>query len=225
MYFGQRLIIITGHYGSGKTNVAVNLALRLAAEGEKTALLDFDIVNPYFRAADSRDRLIRAGIRCIIPEYANSNVDIPSLPSEVASVFCNTDERAVFDVGGDDAGATALRVYRAKIIEAGYDMAYVFNSYRPLTATPEEAMELLREIEYRSGLRATALVNNSNLGEMTDAATVEASREYSARLAELSGLPLAFCSVMSGIKPDMAPLFEMKQATKKYTEFAHSEGE
>ncbi len=187
----KKIIIVTGHYGSGKTNLAVELALQLAARHRAVAMADMDIVNPYFRAADSADKLQKSGIRCILPAFANSNVDIPALPPELYALFDpNNKEIAVLDVGGDDAGATALGMYRRHIAALPYEMLYVINCYRPLTPTPEETVEIMREIEYASGLKCTAIVNNSNLGAESDAEGFLSSFDYAEKTAALAGLPL-----------------------------------
>ncbi len=194
----KRIIIVAGHYGAGKTNVSVELALRHAGRG--SALVDLDTVNPYFRAADSVSELRRAGVRTILPEFANTNVDIPTLPPDIASVF-TSDEIVIFDVGGDD-GASALGVYKNGIEAAGYEMLYVINMYRPLIADPGCAVSLMREIESYSRLRFTGIVNNSNLGDETTRRDVEASLPYAEAVASLSGLPVVFTSV---IGEDRAP--------------------
>ncbi len=190
----KRIIIIAGHYGAGKTNVSIALALKIKAESpsKKIALIDLDTVNPYFRAADSVGRLREAGIRPIVPEFANTNVDIPTLPPEIASVFLS-DETAIFDVGGDD-GATALGVFEADIKRIGYEMLYVTSMYRPLTETPEDALSVMREIEDFSRLSFTGIVNNSNLGAETDADTVLSSLEYAEELGKLASLPVVYTS-------------------------------
>lgn len=192
----KRIIIIAGHYGSGKTNVAVNLAFRMKSDApeKSVTLIDLDTVNPYFRAADSAAPLRDAGIRVIIPEYANTNVDLPTLPSEIASVFL-TDETVIFDVGGDD-GATALGVYEREIKAAGYEMYCVINMYRPLTESPEDTLSDLCEIEEYSRLRFTGIINNSNLGDETTKQTVEASLQYADRTSELAKLPLVYTAVI-----------------------------
>lgn len=189
----RKIIIVAGHYGAGKTNIAVNLTLFMS-NNDSVALIDFDTVNPYFRAADAKAELIAAGVRPIIPEYANTNVDIPSLPPETASVFA-CDGRAVFDVGGDE-GAVALGVYEKDIKASGYDMIYVVNMYRPLTATPEDAVYILREIEGYSRLKFTGIVNNSNIGRDTTHDDIIASVPYADRISELTGLPLLFTSIL-----------------------------
>jgi len=213
-----RLIAVVGHYGSGKTTVAVNLAMRYAEAGERAAIVDFDIVNPYFRTADAKGELEAAGVHCVLPPLANTNVDIPALPGEIYSLFSASGAarfgRVIFDVGRDD-GAIALGAYREYFYREPYAMLYVVSMYRPLTASPEDAAELLREIEARSGLRATHIVNNSSIGDETAADDVKASLGYARRVCELCGLPLLFTSVMEGVCPRPG-WFVMKNYTKRY---------
>lgn len=190
----NRILVVTGHFGAGKTNVSVNLALALQKEGRRVTLIDFDVVNPYFRAADNCALLHAAGVRTIVPTYANTNVDIPVLPAEVSSVFADEGCTAIFDVGGDDVGAAALGVYRAQIAAAGYDMLYVCNAYRPLTANPQDAVLLMRDIEGRAGLSCTAIVNNSNIGTETTPEAVADSFAWAEEIAAQSGLPILFDS-------------------------------
>ena len=208
-----KTIIVAGHYGTGKTNVAVSLAL--AHKNDGAVLVDLDTVNPYFRAADSVQELNAAGVRTIIPEYANSNVDIPTLPPEITSVFFS-DETAIFDAGGDD-GASALGVCERDIKARGYEMLYVINMYRPLTADPDDAVSLMREIEAYSRLNFTGIVNNSNLGAETTREAVEASLPYAARVSEICGLPVVFTSVIGNENtPDFdGRVLVMENHTKK----------
>ncbi len=187
----KKALIITGHYGSGKTNIAVNLALDYAAAGERVCIIDLDIVNPYFRTADFGELFEDKGIRMIAPQYANTNLDIPSLGFDMAALLREYD-RVIIDVGGDDAGAIALGQYAAILQNFGYEMLYVVNSFRYLTGTPEEAVELLRDIEFVSRLKATGIVNSSNLGAETTAEDVLGSVEYAEKAAESAGLPLVF---------------------------------
>ena len=198
----KRITLLSGHYGSGKTNIAVNLARRLRASRENVAIADIDIVNPYFRTKDSQAELERAGIRLISSPYAGSNVDLPALPDEVYAITDDQSVTAVVDVGGDDRGALALGRWRDAILHEGdYEMLFVINRFRPLTATPEDAIEIMREIETASGMPFTAVVNNSNLGEETTARDVLESGAYAERVCTLSGLPLKMTTVREELYP------------------------
>ena len=149
----KRLTILCGHYGTGKTNVAVNLALALRAQGQAVTVADLDIVNPYFRTKDSDDAFADAGIRLICSAYANSNVDIPALPADLYAITADKDTRMVLDVGGDDAGAMVLgRLAPAIREEDSYEMWMVVNGYRPLTRDVPSTLEVMREIEAAAGL-------------------------------------------------------------------------
>ena len=187
----KRLTLFAGHYGSGKTNIAVNYALHLASEGKPVCIADLDIVNPYFRTADSKAELEKAGVQLISPQFANSNVDLPALPAEAYRLVEDKSIYGIMDIGGDDRGAYALGRYVPFMKEENnYRMAFVANCYRPLTRTPEEALEVMREIEAACGLQFTCIVNNSNLGTETTPDTVTASAPYIEKLCQLSGLPL-----------------------------------
>jgi hypothetical protein len=180
--------IITGHYGSGKTNFAVNLALKIA-ETEKTAVCDLDIVNPYFRTADFEKLFSEKNIELLASVYANSNVDTPAISFDLSRVYADG-VTLVIDVGGDDEGAKALGRYRDVFGE--YEMLYVVNFKRFLTRTAEEAFAVLKEIETASGFSHTAIVNNTNLGGETSIKTIEESRAEAEKLRELSGLPVKY---------------------------------
>ena len=169
----KRITVFAGHYGSGKTNIAINYALMLTKVSEKVSIADLDIVNPYFRTKDSYKALEDAGIRLISSEYANTNVDTPALPAEVYSVFEDKSLSAVIDVGGDDRGALALGRYVPYILnENDYEMLFVINKYRFLTKDAKSTVEVMLEIESAAGIKFTGIVNNSNLGEETTAETV-----------------------------------------------------
>ena len=153
----EKIIVVTGHFGAGKTNFAVNLAKEAKKTGRPVTLIDLDIVNPYFRAADDKGELEELGIRCIIPDFANTNVDIPTLPPEIYSALeayenPDYDGVTIFDVGGDN-GAAALGMYEKWFREYPYSMLYCCSLYRPLTEEPEDAVGCMREIEYYSRLR------------------------------------------------------------------------
>ena len=189
----KRVNLFCGHYGSGKTNIAVNFALYLKKLGLDVAIADIDIVNPYFRTKDSENELRSAGIDVIALPFANSNVDLPALPPEVYSLVQNKSKYAVFDIGGDDRGAYALGRYTPYILEENnYDMFFVVNFCRPLTRTAEDAMTVLHEIENACGIPFTAIVNNTNLGAETTLGIIEKWKREAEKLERLSGLPIAF---------------------------------
>ena len=187
----KRLTLFAGHYGSGKTNIAVNYAMCLANLGKKVCIADLDIVNPYFRTADSAKELAEAGVELISPQFANTNVDLPALPAEAYRLVEDKSTYGIMDIGGDDRGAYALGRYVPFMKEEGnYRMAFVANCYRPLTRTPEEALEVMGEVEAACGLQFTCIVNNSNLGTETTVQTVMDSLEFTEKLSTLSGLPV-----------------------------------
>lgn len=196
----KRITLLAGHYGSGKTNIAVNYAMYLKSLGKDVVIADLDIVNPYFRTRDSINELTQAGIRLISSEFASSNVDLPALPQDVYSVFDNRSEDAVLDIGGDDRGAYALGRYADFIKnENDYEMLFVFNCYRPLTPTAEDALEIMREIEAACKISFTAIVNNSNLGGITTPEDVLSSVAQAERLSEISQLPIKMTTVTADL--------------------------
>lgn len=185
-----KIIAVTGHYGSGKTNLAVNLAVDFAKEGERLTIIDLDIVNPYFRTADFSELFGLLGIKLVAPQFANTNLDIPSLGFDMAAVI-NGCDRLIIDVGGDDTGAVALGQYATVLGNFGCELYYVVNRYRYLTRTPGEAVELLRDIEQVSRIRAKGIVNCSNLGSQTTADDVKVTADYALKCASEAGVPLA----------------------------------
>lgn len=219
MMTDKRLLILCGHYGSGKTNLAVGMALKLRETRPRLAVADLDIVNPYFRTRDSGADFAHAGIRLICSDFASSNVDLPAMPADLYAITDDTGLSCVLDIGGDDRGALALgRLAPAILQENNYDMWLVLNAYRPLTRTPEDVREVQEEIEHASGLRFTGMVNNSNLGEETTGDVVLASVPFAAECAALCGLPLCMTSVraelyeeLRGRIPDLFPLHLQKK--------------
>ena len=192
----KRHNIICGHYGSGKSNIAVNMAMLLRRNHEKVGILDIDIVNPYFRSVDSRDELEAAGVEVICSEFANTNLDAPALPQEIYRIIDDTELVSVVDVGGDDRGAYALGRLRPGILaENNYEMLMVINMYRPLTRDVTSTMEVLHEIEAACGIRMTGLINNSNLGADTTPETVLDSVEYAKKMSAESGLPIVATTI------------------------------
>lgn len=196
----KRITIISGHFGSGKTNVAVNLALELAKTKSNVAILDIDIVNPYFRTKDSTRLLLDNGVRLICSEYANSNVDIPALPQQIYSATDDLSSSFIIDVGGDDRGALALGRLAPKIKEENdYDMYYVVNKFRPLTSDAKSAIEVMREIEFACKMKFTGIINNSNLGLETTESDVLSSIDYANQIAKETGLKVVLTTVENSL--------------------------
>lgn len=203
----KRVTIISGHYGSGKTNIAVNIALSLASDRKNVSLADLDIVNPYFRSKDSQEILENTGIELICSTYANTNVDIPALPPEIYSITDDKSQTAVLDLGGDDRGALVLgRLAPAIKEENNFEMLYVVNKFRPETRDVISAIEVMQEIEIASGMKFTGIINNSNLGDETTAETVLSSINYAEEISDKTGLPL----VMTTAREDLIDLLKDK---------------
>jgi hypothetical protein len=215
----KRVTLFAGHYGSGKTNIAVNYALHLKEKYENVVITDLDIVNPYFRTADSLEELQNAGIKLISSEFANSNVDLPALPQDVYSILDDKSAVAILDIGGDDRGAYALGRYETAIREENdYEMLFVFNVFRPLTPDAESALEVMREIELAGKIKFTAIVNNSNLGALTTKEDVIASMKSAEELSRLSGLPIKMTTVnenlVNAFNGEITNIFPLKLQKK-----------
>ncbi|MGN0453305.1 MAG: hypothetical protein ACI4GZ_05850 [Ruminococcus sp.] len=205
----KRITIFAGHYGSGKTNIAVNYAVYVKDKLQTSvSLADLDIVNPYYRAKDSTDILEEKGIRMISSPFANSNVDLPAMPSEAYAIIDDKSTYAVCDVGGDDRGAYALGRYREGILSEDYEMLLVINKYRPLTKEIDDLIQIKNEIEETAGIAFTGIVNNSNLGLLTSPEDVEASFEYASIASEKTGLPIKFTAVWEKIYPALSEKYE-----------------
>jgi len=207
----KRITLFAGHYGSGKTNIALNYARLLKREGKNVTVADLDIVNPYFRTKDSTADLAAEGIGLVVSDYANSNVDFPALPKEIYSLTApqpptsNLQPYVVMDIGGDDRGALALGRYVPDIrAENDYEMLAVVNASRPLTQTPEDTVEVLREIEAACQLPFTGIVNNTNLGQKTTAADVLKSLPYADAVAAQMNLPVCFTCAAASIAAELA---------------------
>ena len=203
----KRLTLFAGHYGSGKTNIAVNYAMLLAEEGKKVCIADLDIVNPYFRTKDSESELSEKGITLISPRYANTNVDLPAIPAESYRLVQDKSIFGVIDIGGDDRGAYALGRFAEAIKQEGdYRMAFVINRYRPLTSTVDDTVEIMREIEAAAGIQFNCIVNNSNIGSETTRDTVLDSIEFAKELSLATGLPIWLHTVEKNIADGLSDM-------------------
>ena len=201
----KRLTLIAGHYGSGKTNIAVNLSYDLKDKGfNRVAIADLDIVNPYFRTKDSIEQLTEKGIELISSPYAGSNVDIPAIPQEMYALTDDTSISAIIDIGGDDRGALALGRYVPAIVkENNYSFYLVINCYRPLTGDVPSTLEIMKEIEQAAGIRFTGIINNSNVGADTKKEHILNSLDYANEVSKVSGLPLVMTTVEASLFDDL----------------------
>ena len=205
----KRVTLFCGHYGSGKTNLAVNYAMELGKKGKKVLVADLDIINPYFRTKDSAEEFEKVGIELIASEYANSAIDVPSLPAELHRISQDKEYFAVLDVGGDERGSVALGRFSQQIKEENdYEMIFVVNFYRHHTLNPEEAYEMLKMIEKVCGLEFTAIINNSCLGIETTAKDVLNTDEAAKELSQLSGLPLVATSAKEDVAKELSSLID-----------------
>lgn len=188
----KKITIVTGHYGTGKTNFAVNMAINLAGSGEKVTIVDFDIVNPYFRTADFEKMFREKGVTLAASMYANTSLDIPAISFDIERMAYEPGY-LIIDVGGDDAGAIGLGRYADALMQyrEDLDMLYVVNCYRYLTKDPQEALQLMYEIEDVSKMKHTGIINNSNLGKETTSEIILRSIPYAEKIAEKAHLPLA----------------------------------
>lgn len=197
----MKIIVICGHYGVGKTNFSLNLALSLKG---KTALCDMDVVNPYFRSGDYAELLKSRGIDVVAPVALGTTVDAPFISPKVKALFCGDYDTVIFDAGGDDAGATALGQFSEDIKNCGYEMLYVINKYREQTTNPEAPVEILREIETASRLKATALCNNSHLCDETTSQIVRDALPFAEEVSKITGLPIKYTVIREDLVKDFS---------------------
>ncbi len=197
--FDKRINIFTGHFGSGKTEVAVNYAMKMAQAGYRTAIVDFDIINPYFRTADAKEELEKQNIKVILPMYANTNVDIPAIPPEIYSLFEDKDTKVVLDVGGDDLGAKAVSRFKEEIVSDDYEMFFVVNTKRIMTDSPEKIAEMIAIIEDGANVKVTKLINNSNLLEETTPEIILEGNRIISEVSEKLGIPIAITAGMEEV--------------------------
>jgi len=194
------LILLTGHYGVGKTNLAINFALDLRKAGQEVSLVDLDVVNPYFRTSEYAELLEEAGVAVVSPTFAGTTLDNPALSPAIAGAFEKQEGFIIIDVGGDDVGATALGRFRGLIQSREHDLLYVVNRYRNLTPAPADALDILYEIEAATGLKATGIVNNTHLQLETSCETVRGNEMFGSICSHEAGLPLVCVSVPAGIE-------------------------
>lgn len=212
----SNIYIVTGHYGSGKTEFSVNFALSLKKTNEKVILVDLDIVNPYFRSNDSKELLEKNGVTLIAPAYAGTNVDIPVLPPEIMRIFEEQDAQIVIDVGGDDDGAIALGRYKQFFDKTDYEMYLVINTRRPFTKTPDEISQMKADIETASRLTVTALVSCTNLADDTTADIVTEGAKIANDASLALNLPIKYVVATEDLKDDLCNIGEKLFTIKRF---------
>jgi len=199
MFNEKRLRIITGHYGSGKTEFAVNYTLGLAATGQKTAIVDLDIVNPYFRSRQMEPFFEEKGIRVISSSMKGLSGDIPALSPEIFTVFQDKSYQAVIDVGGDRAGARALGRYHEYLDIEPYEMMFVLNGNRRMTHDLDGSINYIREIEAGSRQKITSLVNNTHLCGETTIEEIMKGQQLCEQVSDALGLPIKYIVVQKDL--------------------------
>ena len=192
----KRVTIFSGHYGSGKTNIAVCFAKYIKSQQKDVAIYDLDIVNPYFRTIDAEKLLSLSGVELVVSPYAETNVDIPAINAKSYQMLADKSKYAVVDLGGDDRGALAMGRFSGKLIEENdYDFLLVLNKYRPETKDIEGVKAIINEIEFASKIRFTGIVNNTNLGAETTDKLVLEGYEFAKQVEKQTGLSIKFTSV------------------------------
>jgi len=204
----HRISIITGHYGTGKTEFSVNLALALAADGDRVMLADLDIVNPYFRSRERKSLLEEAGVTLVTSSQAAAHADIPALPAELLTIFENRELRGVLDIGGDPVGARVLARFRPKIEAEDYQLIYVLNANRPEVRTTEAAIAYLRNIETTTGLKCTGIVNNTHLCGETTEEEIRKGAALAAAVSAETDIPVLCHVAHERIAPNLSDLSE-----------------
>lgn len=199
----KRISLFMGHYGSGKTFVAVNYAIFLKNLGKDVSIYDLDIVNPYFRTVDAQKLLDEKGVELVVSPFAETNVDIPAMNSASYKMVHDTSRHAVVDIGGDDRGALALGRFSDKIKEENnYDAFWVLNKFRPETRDLDGALSIMREITTASKIPFSGIVNNGNLGSQTDEGVILEGLEFCKKVGLETNLPVRFTSVREDLITD-----------------------
>lgn len=191
----KKVKVLIGNYGSGKSELALNFAMQAAARGEKTELIDLDMVNTYFRLTERGKMVEQKEIRLVSPNFACAGIETLSLPAEVASAFVLDWDSVIFDVGGDDVGATALGRYHQDFVDlepGSLEVLNVVNIRRPLASTVEKIQILQAGMQAHARLQITGMINNTNLATMTGADDLWDGYEVLRQVSDITGIPVAY---------------------------------
>ena len=200
-YLDHRLTIIIGAYGSGKSEIAVNMSLaqRKALPDKKLLIADLDIVNPFYRSSDCADALKEAGVRLVTPMYAGSNVDAPVLPPDMYVIFDDESYQGIFDIGGEDMGALVLGSLKKRIESTDAVIYMAVNTLRPFTSDPEQIAIMTAELSAAAGFKIDGYINNTNLLEDTTAEMLIQGESEILKASEITGVPLIANCVMEDV--------------------------
>lgn len=193
----KKMYVLIGNYGSGKTELALNFAFKAAERGERTELIDLDMVNTYFRLTERGRMAKMKEIRLVSPNFACSGIETLSLPAEVSSAFAMDWDTVVFDVGGDSVGATALGRYHSDFMEledGALEVLNVVNIRRPLAGTAEKIAHLQEDMQLHSRLKITGMINNTNLALATSEEELRAGYEIIREASKMTGIPVKYTS-------------------------------
>ena len=193
------IVAIVGNYGSGKTEVAINLAVNRKCEGLDVQIADLDLVNPYFRTREVQHTLEEFGIQVVLPPQEYLHADLPILSPTIAGMIRKTDGLTILDVGGDDAGATVLAALGDAFLNLDVHMLQVVNPLRPRTATIEGCLEIKDEIESAAKLPISGLIGNANLIDETGVQEIYDGHDFLQKLSSASDLPLEFITVAQNL--------------------------
>ena len=194
------IVVIVGNYGSGKTEVSINLAVAEKQTGKAVQVADLDLVNPYFRTREARKQLRMLGIDVILPQERYMKADLPILSPGVAAMIRTKDILAILDVGGDSVGATVLAALAESFKNRSIKMLQVVNPYRPYTDTLEGCEKIRTEIETTAKMNITGIISNANMMQDTTMEHIRQGYDFILRLVDRSGLPLEFITVPDALE-------------------------
>jgi uridine kinase len=201
------IVGIVGNYGSGKTEVSINLAVNRKHAGLKVRVADLDLVNPYFRTREASTQLGKLGIEVVLPPKQYLQADLPVLSPEIAGLIRKTEGLTLLDVGGDDAGAMVLAALADAFKGKRVHLLQVINPLRPNTASVEGCLKIRDEIEKAARMKITGLIGNANLIDETADKIIYSGYEFVRDLSDRSGLPLEFITVAR----DLLPAIDVKR--------------
>lgn len=211
----SRVIVVVGNYGSGKTELSLNLALKMAKRGEQVTLVDLDIVNPYFRSSEQTEMLHEHGIKVYAPSFAMTTVDVPSLPADIQAVFADKTRRVIFDVGGDDTGAAALGRYKPYFDQDDVTVLFVVNAFRPLSGEADAVCDLIQRVANRSRLQPDVLVNNANVAWETQKEDLDRGEALLKEVSDRLNIPVGYLCAKEDIMQQLPESLSGERITIK----------